>query len=513
VQRGVGGALGIMPVTIGGVVCALAGLDPTIGSEVDGGSPAYGVVADDDNGDAGYAIAMKLTDPQHTHMLLLEGETARFRAREEGTLRVLLAKANPLPLAVALARGGYLLVARNEADLARLGPYAYRTLPTKPRPAAALQIDAPRYGVASFARARAGERWGDAKTWLLGQDEATRAKHAGRAPDFGDATALLACADAVVQRRLAVLGDVESMRAELDAGDEEMHGVFTMTPASGRGAATEFIDAMHPGDTAPLLAAAQDSVVALILRDVADERASDARETEACLVRVLGTRVTEDDARRIHTTLDDWAKGRGDWLTATLEWGAAHGLLLRAPAANAESASRAVHEALELLQRPAFKEPLAKFLQVRDLSFGVADAQGLGKVNLATLTRDAPPPPSPAMKAPLIAPPPPIGIAWRATGADVDVAIGEGAPQLLASGAAPLVRLGEERRIAHALTAAEANATFAIVLQPLRLDPARAGQAPAPLVYAWGRKGHDAWARVEIADALIREIVKLQSGL
>src|SRR6185436_20260995 len=47
VQRGVGGALGIMPSTLGGLVCALSGIDPTLGPEIDGVAPAYFTLAGD----------------------------------------------------------------------------------------------------------------------------------------------------------------------------------------------------------------------------------------------------------------------------------------------------------------------------------------------------------------------------------------------------------------------------------------------------------------------------------
>ena len=45
-QKGVGGALGILPMTLGGLVCAFAGIDPSLGPEIDGTAPAYGVIAE-----------------------------------------------------------------------------------------------------------------------------------------------------------------------------------------------------------------------------------------------------------------------------------------------------------------------------------------------------------------------------------------------------------------------------------------------------------------------------------
>src|SRR5438105_3001503 len=46
-QRGVGGAIGILPPGIGGMVCTACGMDFSFADEIDGTSPAYGVIAGD----------------------------------------------------------------------------------------------------------------------------------------------------------------------------------------------------------------------------------------------------------------------------------------------------------------------------------------------------------------------------------------------------------------------------------------------------------------------------------
>ena len=47
-QRGIGGAVGILPASAGGIICTAAGLDPFIAREIDGAAaPIYGVVAGD----------------------------------------------------------------------------------------------------------------------------------------------------------------------------------------------------------------------------------------------------------------------------------------------------------------------------------------------------------------------------------------------------------------------------------------------------------------------------------
>ena len=93
------------------------------------------------------------------------------------------------------------------------------------------------------------------------------------------------------------------------------------------------------------------------------------------------------------------------------------------------------------------------------------------------------------------------------------VAIGDAAPQLLAAQAAPAATLGEDPGVARAIADLGSDAAFALVAQPLRLDPARAEVGSAPAIVAVGRRGGDLWARLELADGLLRELVRLGAGL
>jgi hypothetical protein len=96
------------------------------------------------------------------------------------------------------------------------------------------------------------------------------------------------------------------------------------------------------------------------------------------------------------------------------------------------------------------------------------------------------------------------------------VAAGPAARQLLTTEAVPPRRLGDDPRSARALDALANRASFAVVVQPLRLEAALGGSPAAesaPLVVAWGRDGARAWARVEVADAVLRELLRQTAGL
>jgi hypothetical protein len=72
-----------------------------------------------------------------------------------------------------------------------------------------------------------------------------------------------------------------------------------------------------------------------------------------------------------------------------------------------------------------------------------------------------------------------------------------------------------DARAARALDALHEDASFAVFARPLLFDPSRFGAdaARAPAVLAWGRKAGGPWARVELADLVLRELLHLKSGL
>jgi hypothetical protein len=494
VQRGIGGAIGILPATLGGLTTTLGGIDPTIAPEIDGASPAYAAAADA-GGKIAYAIGVKLVDPRHARAALLDGEASRYSAREVGELTELTPKTGvPPPTSIALARGGWLVVASSPPDLERLAPYTTRTLPTRLAPPSAIAIDFPKSALAGPVRAHLTAWWDGLRAELDGADQKMRAKHGGRAPDFGDAPAVLGVLDGVVKPRLAALGDFERAHVALDAGDAEVHAVVTLTPAVGGGPATKLVQAVRTGDAAPLMDFAADAPALLLMRDDAAARVDDAAALADAATRVLGARASEDDGKKLRVALDDWAKGRGDWFGLGLAWGPP-GLIVRAPAANPELAVRAVREALDLTTVAGFKEPLQSLLGVQGVSFADEAAAG-ARAHIATFARDK----SSAK----------LGVAWAVLGGEVRVVAGESPAQMLAP---PPRKLADEPTVTSYLAALETNASVVLVAQPLRLDPKRSALPAAPLVCAAGRAGADAWVRVQIADALLREMSKSQMGL
>jgi hypothetical protein len=502
-QRGAGGALALLPSTTGQLVCSLGGLDAELAPLVDGRATSYVALGDRAaESDVAWAFAMPLRDGARAASLLVSADASRYTTRIDGSLRIVSRVGAPLPAAVALAPGDrWLLVARDEAALLALGPYAYRTMPTKPPPTSssfAVAV-APQSALAGPISASLLSRWLAAKGSLAASDDQERTTHGGRAPDFADPRAILDAADAAIRGRLAFLSQAETARLEVDVAEDRVRADLAVVPGDGQGPARSLVDSMRPGDALPLARAPSGSVLALLLRDDAAARTAGAQDLAATIARVFGDRLKREDERAMQVALADWARGRGDWVMAALPWGERRGMLVRTPAREREAAVRAVREIVGVSQRPPLGDLLAKVLSIGPASIGAADVPSFGRATLATFAT--------APKAP------PFGVAWGVRDGDLFLAAGEDSSRFLAGESSPAQSLGDDPVVGRALADLGSDAVFAAVAQPLRLHPERAGGGSAPAIVVLGRRGGNLWARVEVSDALVRELVRLAAGL
>lgn len=505
VQNGVSGAVALLPPDVGSLVCAAVGLDAKLAPLVDGKGVSYFVAADAPGAELAWAAALPLKDVAAAKGLLIGSDASAYSARTESGMQVLARSSKPLEAAAAIAPGaapgarGWIVVARDDAALARLGPYAWRTMPTlqAPESPAAVVAQVPAPALAGPLGARMRAQWADARQWLENADREQRERHGGRAPDFGDPRAIVASLDALMQRRIALVAQGRGARVEADAGDGDVHVDVRLVPGAAE-AGADLVAAMRTGDERPMGAMPADTLFAMLSRSDAPMRAEDAADTKATLVGALGDKARPDDRHAIERAVDDWTGARGDWMTGAVAWGAERGLWLRTPSSDA--GPRAMREWIDLTHRPMLADPLRSLLQLAPPTVTAANVADVTDATLATFS----PPKGP-----------PLGIAWGMADGELVVAAGEHAPKLLGSEAAPPARLGDDPRVAAALAALGSDASFTAVAEPLRLDATRGAshEAAAALVFAWGRRGGDAWARVDVADELLRELVRMKAGL
>ncbi len=228
-QRGAGGALALLPPTLGELASGLLGVDAGLGALVDGHATSYALVAqrsgawDGDSG-PGWVLALRLTEDgaRRVASRSFDGGESGWSERVQGGLRVLTRPEAPLPLALALAPG-WLVVARDEPGLVAMAPYVYRTMPGEAAlVGTALVGIAPHAALAGPVAGYLASQWAAARAWLLERDRSERARHGGRAPDFGDPEALVAAAAPAFERRLASLAAARGFRVEVEAGDDDL---------------------------------------------------------------------------------------------------------------------------------------------------------------------------------------------------------------------------------------------------------------------------------------------------
>lgn len=519
-QRGIGGALGILPATLPGIIGFMAELDPRIANEIDGGAPIYGVVAGDPAHPI-FCIAMKLVDPRRARMLLTDGETALFNVREEPALTHLVPKTRvertdkKQPAVSALTNNGYITVGKLPEDLSKLAAYATRTLPGRTLPKdAAIVADVPRSAVATVLAPKLESAWNDAKGFLLVEDERMRGEHGGRAPDFGDPKAIVAALDAVVGRRIAVFRDLERVRFALDVSDDAVVLNSTLTPVAGDGPAKKWVQGMRVGDAAALLGLPNTSLVAVSLRDTEEDRAAQATEMEKAIASSLGERLKEPDAKRLHDALDDWTKGRDETLAVAYSIDEPTGTFITTRARDAEAANRAIRSIVDLTKASPFKE----MLRVKDVTMSAEEVPGFGKVQVAKLTREAVAKPPPGLKTPpgdagaAVMSAPPAGVAWSTEGGSIALALGAEPLVTFKTSARPEKKLRDDPLVARFTTNVGATASTFAVIQPLRYDAKRAHLGAAPIAVAVSRKDGDAVVRLELSDLLLRELSRYFMG-
>jgi hypothetical protein len=502
-QQRVGGPLAILPMTFGGLVCTWAGLDSALANDVDGVSPAF-IVASGKATEPGFVLAVKLADDRHARSVLFDGETARYRPREDGGVVFADGKNGPLTYPVALTKNGWLVVGKSDGDVKALAAYATRTLPQRPLPKEALVADLPRPLFAHVA-GKLEALWKGFAADLEDADQRARKAHGGRPPDFGDPAAVIAQIDGFTGRRLAELRDVSKAHVTADVDEGGLRAELVLTPSGEGGPLARYLSGVTPGAAAPVLGASGDAEIALLLRDDAKSRAEDARALDTALTSALGGRLAEADKKKVGQMLADWQRGRSDELVVTLTRAPAKGAVLRTRVADREALQRALRAVPDVLKLPAIKEPL----RIKEVTSKNPEVAELGKVE-EVVAELAPAKPDPHAKKKPDPSPQAYGLAWAIKDDVAVLGAGEDPARVLASLGKVERTLGDDRVLAGPVNNLGEGVSLVVVAQPLKLDPSRLGAPPAPVVVTWGKKGNEGVVRAFVASPVLKELVKRQ---
>ncbi|MGD0525462.1 MAG: hypothetical protein ABSE49_09980, partial [Polyangiaceae bacterium] len=327
-RKGGGAPLAMMHATAAGAILGWAGVDPSVAPLVAGGAPFQLVLGDVPDGTA-YAIAMKLADPDAARAKLVDGETALYRGEDaDGMVRLVPRQEGASAVALAVAWTGYLVLASSAGDLSTLGPYAARTMPTKALPASSFELRADPAALATIGK--------NAPRLATKATANIAATASGILPPEVDAAAFAECFKADLQETFDTVGVLAEARVDADADDAQLDVVATLVPPAGTNLATQRMARMHPASAGPLLDAPREAIATLFWSDAAETRVSDATTLGPCLGKVFAPLLGPGGGTKLADLLAAWARGRGDWETASfVARSGVAGLVMRAPVADA----------------------------------------------------------------------------------------------------------------------------------------------------------------------------------
>lgn len=498
-RQGVSGPLTALPQSIGGALATVAKLDLTLAGEVDGASPAYGVI-DRPAKTYGWVVALRLRDLDHARMALLEGKAPHFSGRKlESGLTVLGPPPGPKPateveaprFVSALSPLGYLLVARSELDLVDLAAYATRTLPARPQSPHALVVSAAHAAFAGFFKDQLVGLFAQ----VAGSAEMSQSilvkQHGGKSADLGDPRAAVAWFNETSQAMLPIAGDVDHGELTADPGDDDVTAELVLTP--GTGASAKAFETLKTGDAAPLLTLSSDTEGALLFQDDPAMFASHATSMETHIDDILKP-LSPPDTKAVHDAFSTWADSRGPWLTLGFELDetSSPALTMRTLTQDPDQAMRSVADFIDLSHVAPLRTMLESHFAVQSVSTATVSAPGSGATSIATFHAQT------KSKTPAD-----VAVAWAATGGLLHVAAGASSARALRSSKEPAHLLGTDVAFAGKLGTLRDRVAVVFAGRP-HLDIK--GNDPRPsVVIGLGHDKANGWGALLVDDALIRE--------
>ncbi|HEX9621856.1 MAG TPA: hypothetical protein VF989_17040, partial [Polyangiaceae bacterium] len=300
--------------------------------------------------------AFPLTSPHDLISRLTSGGKPTHRAKALGEVTELapLASGSSRSLYV---RGRYLVSSEEPEDARFAARYLTSGLALRPVPASTGAVfRLPGRALAGPVRRMLDEAWRSAQGVLTEAERNERARHAGRAADFGDPAAAVAGLGRGVTAVQGVLESTKELDLVLEPGGDRVFIDARLTPEK-TGVLSELLADSATGSTASLLEASRAGTALALLRSTRSGREQTGKEIASQLRALFGDRLDASAAALIERTLSHFALGRGDELSLALEMDPAPALLVRCPVADRERLDAAVDGLLEMLRVPALVAP------------------------------------------------------------------------------------------------------------------------------------------------------------
>ncbi|MCA9647258.1 MAG: hypothetical protein KC492_41500, partial [Myxococcales bacterium] len=319
--RGLAGAgAALLPANYPVLVTTLTGLPPTASSSIDAGLPVVGALVDVGEGDPGLVLAVHLRSGRELIAAVTKGADARFEMKRNDETQIsMLTPRNPgnaQPLGMGVL-GNYLLVGNVPAALDKAGPYVVRTLSKQAAPKEPIVALASEKALAGPVSKRIKAAWKKRREQLQEMDLQARKARGGRAPDFGDPAAALLGIESAVDDLVAIVEGSQQAKLIVTPGDRHLEAELQITPKPS-GEAKQLVSDMPTGDLSLLKALPRGTSLALLTQSSAAGRLESAKATEETFAKLLDSRLSDADRKRLQAVLTELANGRGNQLALGL---------------------------------------------------------------------------------------------------------------------------------------------------------------------------------------------------
>jgi hypothetical protein len=456
-QTAIGGFILLAPPTFGGILGAAARM-PALQNIVDGASPAYAVA-----GEGGrWVVAAHVVTPS----------LARSTLADAGT---------PEGSCVRQA-GSFVLVGSDCDAVTTLGPYAHRTLPTKPLPPNAIWATIDHATLAGLAKRALDARRETVKKFLLDKDDEQRRAHGGRAPDLADPKPLVGAIDALALEYEDHITSMARAEIAIDVDDEGMSAHVSLFPPPS-GDAKAWVDSLEGGGTAPLAASADGTLATLFWRSGPDDRDRAAKAFAETLRASIGERVPPAEVAKLSDELAHVAKARAGWALLSVTAGASPGVLARFAANDPALLVSSIDGAVDVVRKPAWEK--------WENGFGLAKIDHTAGRATFTLEQAA------------------VQAAWATKGGEVDVAAGIDANAVMAA-ATPTATLAQDPKVPAFLRDLRANVMWAVVARPMLVATSPRSDA---VMLGFARERDHAVLHARATGVLVRNLFVSSKGL
>ncbi|HVW25978.1 MAG TPA: hypothetical protein VHC69_11460 [Polyangiaceae bacterium] len=355
-QRTLGGRARFLPNNLSVAIATTFFDAPLSAGLIDDGSPMALCVLRNDGGDTNTVAALRLTSGRELVAAVTTGSDARFTARKDASGVTVLSRAAPDPRVALGVFADRLLFSDSEASLLAAGPFLARSeRATNDGPE--LELVAPRSSLQGPLAAALRAKIEALRDAGLLAEAVARQRHGGRAPDFGDPSAVVAIVSSFAEGFVAALASGVEARVTATLSAELPVMRAELTPGS-TGSARELTDSLATGALDALLTL-PDWVQAGVFSRVSPAQGPDAGAQSANrLEAVLGDRLSPRDRARLRAWLSDVGVGIGDTRIAGVFDDAAFGVFALGTAGDAAALKRATLSLPSVASASAIAAPL-----------------------------------------------------------------------------------------------------------------------------------------------------------